>query len=227
MKNIKLFYALLFTGLIFSSSSFMFSSNESSQVLNDKLSADNINQKNEIHSTYTLRSLISSSSVSIMSVTEASGTVTVTTSAGTVTTNDKFLMILSPDFSFASDNTVNIPGTGTKTWIVPFDASKTPTIANVGGGGGGGVDKCYKQYCPCKENDAQCTNECNTGTPILVDGKWQATCVVNPQKACTDGCGIKWCEVGCSGGGIISEKFTGPSYLIKADILVFNGTTYN
>lgn len=111
--------------------------------------------------------------------------------------------------------------------MVPFDASKTPVqIANLGTGGGvGGDNKCYKQFCPCNEIP-NCENKCQAGNPIIVDGRWSATCVPKEGSGCTEGCLAKWCEVQCPEGTIINSTFSGPCYMVKANTLVFNGTTY-
>lgn len=211
-------FLLLFSGFIIKNNSNFYNKTEKK--------SDETNETSATHSSYTLRALINSTTASDMSVTESSGNVTITTSNNSATASDKSYLILSTDFSFGSDNIVQI-APDIKTWLVPFDGSDPMQIADLGsGGGGGGSTTCYKQFCPCQSN-CGCNNVCQPGTPIQVNGKWCSTYTQNvSDPVCPDGCCIKICKITCPSGSTITATFSGSAYIVRANSLTYNGTTY-
>lgn len=164
----------------------------------------------------TYRGLISytPNTTGVCNVSSNGNTVTVTSSSEAALPSDVSKVVFDQTTIINPNGSMTIPNDGQKWWVVPFDASKTPQIANGGSGGGGGGGGLGEWVFKC-----------------LCGGIQEAGCVVvtnstsqycNPSQQ--DPCSLCCQGVMQKSGSIALSP--GSYFLLPAEILNFNGTNY-
>ncbi len=185
-------------------------------AINKKMAVNTIN--------YSFRGIIYSTTTNLMSVSDnGAGTLTITTANGSIVTGDNAIFVLDTSLAFDSvNNTFTIPANSARYWLVPFDGTYSPidvTNANI-------ADECHKTFCPCDPSKAA-IDQCEPQNS-MVNGVIITKCVPYTTPNACPACTPVQHQVDCNN---INTHYSildlyNSVYLVRADTIKFNGTTY-